>query len=184
MRKIIIGIKDGFIRDTYAEILGKNNFEATATDNGRKVVEIAEKERPDIIIADVLLKELDGFTVLGALKQNDSTKTIPVLIFSQLDRKEYRQKAIELEAKDFLLGPHTSPSEMVNRVKTALGEQRTYRLEINYEALQAKDLLKALGEKEKKCPKCGRVLSLHLMQDLSKGQDYFKVSFVCNTCYD
>ncbi|MCX6759596.1 MAG: response regulator [Candidatus Nealsonbacteria bacterium] len=177
-------MKNDFMRKTYFEVFQAEGFQAFKTNNGKEVLDLAKKETPNIILLDVALSEMDGFRALEALKKDTSTQKIPVIMYAQLEKKEDRAKAIELEARDFITAAEVTPLEAINRIKIILGEQRSYRVAINKnDGYDIKEFIEDLiGNKVAKCPKCGSDLILHLIKDLSKGPDYFKVSFICPKC--
>ncbi len=183
MKKILIAIKDDFMRETYLEVFQKEGFTVLKTDKGKTAKDLAVKEKPDIILADIGLSEIGGFELLKTLKEETSTEKIPVIIFAQFEKKEDRIKAIELEAKDLIAAASVSPAEVVRKVKIALGEQRSYRISILKDLHDARELITDLGYSyDFKCPKCGSDLSLCLIRDLSKGEKYFILSVICPEC--
>jgi len=184
MKKILIAISDDFTQRLYSRLFREEKFDVLEAKNGKGVLDLAVKERPDIILADVFLSEIGGLELLRAFKRKVITQRIPVIIFTQIERKKDRIKAIELEAKDFIVGSLVPPPEVVLRVRIALGEQKTYRIIICKENLnKIKELAKDLGYGPTlRCPHCGSPLRLFLMRDFSKGKNDFKVSFICPKC--
>lgn len=183
MKKILIAIKNEFIKEAYSEVFQKENFQVFKTGNGKEALGLANKEKPDIILADIALSELDGFGLLEELKKNVSTQKIPVIIYAQFERKEDKIKAMELEAKDFITAADVTPSETIRRVKITLGGQKSYRIAIQDNVYNAKELIKDLNQNgNSKCPKCGSALVLYLIRDLSRGENYYKVSLICSKC--
>lgn len=183
MKKILIAIDNDFIRESYFDVFKGKSFETLATKNGKEAFELAKKEKPDIILADVLLFGIGGFELLKKLKKEESTKEIPVIIFAQLEKKQDRLKAMELEAKDFVTAAKVTPSDVIRRVKIALGEQKTYKIGIRKNFHNAKELIVDSGlNYDLKCPVCGSDLVLYLIRDLSRGERCFIVSFICPEC--
>jgi len=184
MRKILFAIQDDFTRRLYFQLFRKEKFEVLEAKNGKEALDLAVKEKPDIILADVFLSKIGGLELLESLKKEVITQRIPVVIFTQIERKGDRIKAIELEAKDFIIGNLVPPPEVVLRIKVTLGEQKTYRLLTCKENLtEVKELAKDLGHAPAlKCLYCSSPLSLFLMRDFSKGRNYFKISFICPKC--
>ena len=183
MKKILIAINDDFTREVYSKIFRDTKFEVLETKDGKEALNLAKKEKPDIILADVALPEIGGLELLETLKEDTLTRRIPVIIFTQSERTEDRERAIELEAKDFLVGVLISPREVVLKVKAHLGEQKSYQIPINKDLDEVKELAMDLGYAPTlTCPKCGSSLQLFLIRDLSKGKNYFKVSFICPKC--
>ena len=168
MKKILIAIKNDFSRETYAEVFKEEDFEVLKTKNGKDALDLAQREIPDIVLADVELPEIEGFKLLEALKKKSSTQKIPVIIFSQIEKGTDRMKAMEMEAKDYLVSATTTSLEVVRRVKIALGEQKSYRIFPQKNVYNAKELITDLGYPyDFKCYNCGSVLVFHLIRDLS-----------------
>lgn len=181
--KILIAIDNDFIRETYSEVFKTENFEVLETKKGKEALVLSKEEKPDIILVDIGLSEIGGFELLKTLKEETSTKKIPVIIFAQFEKKEDREKAMELEAKDFIAAASVSPTEVIRKVKIALGEQRSYRISMLKDLHDARELITDLGYSDDfKCPKCGSDLLLCLIRDLSKGEKYFILSVICPEC--
>jgi len=183
MKKILIVAKDDFTEEVYSDVFQEENFEVVKTQSGGEVLNLAIKENPDIILINIFLKDINGFEVLKDLKNNPSTNEIPVIILATLDKEEQRKKAVDLEARDFIVSTKISPRNTVLRIRTILGEERTYQIPISEKSGDIIQLYKDLGyEGDLRCSKCGSPLELYLMRDLGRGEDYFKVSFVCPKC--
>jgi len=71
------------VRENTAEILELSNYKVLTTDNGRKVWTIATKERPDLIICDIMMPVLDGYGTLHLLSKNRDTQTFPLFSLPQ-----------------------------------------------------------------------------------------------------
>ena len=183
MKKILIAISDDFTRYVYSQVFREEKFEVLETRSGKETLNLAKSEKPDIILADILLLEIGGLELLKTLREEPLTKKIPVVIFTQLEKEGDKLKAMDLGAKDFIVGTFTPPLEAVLRIKIALGEEKTYRLTIPENLVVVQELAKDLGYNPSlKCLKCGNLLSLFLIKDLSKGKNYFKISFICPKC--
>lgn len=78
-------------------------FEEAA--NGREAVDKALQTIPDLILMDIMMPEMDGFTAIKLLKENEATRRIPILVITALDDKESRLKALECGAMDFVSKP-------------------------------------------------------------------------------
>jgi len=184
MRKIILGINNDFLRETFYQVFVEKDFEVLKTKSGKEVQEWMRSENPDVVLADIQLPEKNGFDILKENKEEKSGERMPIVIFSDVERKNERTKAIELEAKDFIVAATTTPEEVVRRVKIILGEQKSYRIAINKKLYNAKEIISDFGyDYDLKCPNCGSDLILNLIRDLSRGEDCFKVSFICSGCF-
>ena len=82
-----------------------SNFEVTCASTGKDGLKLAKHINPDIIILDVKMPGLDGFQVLEALKKDDKTVSIPVIMLSGLDDDQARLKASKLYDEVYLTKP-------------------------------------------------------------------------------
>jgi CheY-like chemotaxis protein len=71
------------VRENTEEILSLANYNVVAAENGKLGVELAQKEKPDIIICDIMMPELDGYGVLHILSKNEQTANIPFILLHQ-----------------------------------------------------------------------------------------------------
>ncbi|HEX4849461.1 MAG TPA: response regulator, partial [Puia sp.] len=82
MRSLLIIDDHDDIRENIAEILDLAGYKTYTAENGKKGVEAAIRERPDLIICDVMMPELDGYGVLHLLKKNIQTENIPFIFLT------------------------------------------------------------------------------------------------------
>lgn len=106
--KTILVIEDDAItRNIFLEILESEGFVAIGAENGQIGIEKAEKYLPDLIICDLLMPVMDGYTVLIKLHKNPLTAIIPFIFLTANDTKEAMRKGMELGADDYLNKPAT-----------------------------------------------------------------------------
>jgi two-component system cell cycle response regulator len=92
-------------------------FDVRTAFNGRDALEIAGRERLDLIVLDVMMPDMSGFEVCAALKADGRTAHVPVIMVTALDQPEDRVKGLESGADDFLTKP-VSDVALVTRVKS------------------------------------------------------------------
>jgi DNA-binding response OmpR family regulator len=97
-----------------------DGFTMIKANNGEEGLQLADKEKPDFILLDVIMPKMDGFTVLKKLKENPNTKNIPVLLLTNLGQDEDVKKGNELGAVGYLVKANITPSEVVAKVKSLL----------------------------------------------------------------
>ena len=99
--------------------LKKGGFEILIGRNGREALEIAVRERPDLIVMDVVMPELDGLTALRQLKENPDTTAIPVIMLTMRGQALARQEAEKSGAAIYITKPY-SPSQLLAEAKRIL----------------------------------------------------------------
>ena len=90
------------------------------TTNGQEALKISRQEKPALILLDLNLPEIDGFTVLEELKGAKETKDIPVIVLTNFSNKEDINRCLNLGAKDYFVKSDTPISEVVKHVKKVL----------------------------------------------------------------
>jgi two-component system cell cycle response regulator len=112
-------------------------FDVRTAMNGRDALAMAERERIDLVLLDVMMPDMTGFEVCAALKGNPRTAHIPVVMVTSLDQAEDRVKGLESGADDFLTKP-LSEVALVTRVKSLVRlKMVTDELEIRAAAMQS-----------------------------------------------
>ena len=86
---------------------------------GKDALALAQKMRPDLILLDVMMPEMDGYEVCARLKQNKFTEMIPVIFVTSLDSEDDEQKGLELGAIDYIIKPF-HPSIVQMRIRNHL----------------------------------------------------------------
>ena len=87
MKSILVIDDNQDIRDNTAEILELAGYKVSTAENGKRGVDMAIKEKPDVIVCDIMMPELDGYGVLHLVRKNADTQNIP-LFFDCKDRTE------------------------------------------------------------------------------------------------
>ena len=120
-RKILIIEDDHFLRENISELLGLSNYKVCKASNGNIGIEKAKKCKPDIIICDIMMPEIDGYSVLEVLAKDNSTKFIPFIFLSaKTERKDIR-KGMDLGADDYITKPF-SEIELINSIESRLAK--------------------------------------------------------------
>src|SRR5213075_708527 len=103
-------------------------YEPIAAENGRLGVEMARRERPDLILCDVMMPELDGYGVLRALQADASLAQIPFIFLTAKGEKDDLRSGMNLGADDYLTKP-VANTELVRAIEARLrrAEQHSSR---------------------------------------------------------
>lgn len=105
MKKILIIEDHPDVRENTAEILELSGFEVRTAENGKIGIKKANEERPDLILCDIMMPELDGYGVLRILGKSPKTNTIPFIFLTAKAEKEDFRKGMQLGADDYLTKP-------------------------------------------------------------------------------
>jgi DNA-binding response OmpR family regulator len=134
MNKILVIEDEKNIRETIQEILELNNFKVSAAENGLIGVAKALQFKPDLIICDVMMPEMDGFETLRNIRLISEIKNIPfVFLTAKTERRDFRE-GMNLGADDFLNKPFNT-QELLKvielRIKKSRLEKQQYSEEIS-----------------------------------------------------
>lgn len=114
-------------------LMEHGKFQINISNNGKDALKLLEKVRPDLILLDIMMPELDGFETCRIIKEDDSLKDIPIIFLTAKNETEDLAKGFALGAADFVSKPFNSV-ELMARVKTHI------------ELKQNRDLLKTTLE--------------------------------------
>lgn len=117
---VLIIEDDSYISDMYKIKLESENFEVIIANNGLEGIKTLEKRRPNIVLLDVVMPQMDGFSVLKTIKKNPKLKEIPIVLLTNLSQKENVEKGFELGAAGYIIKAHFTPSEVVAKIKDIL----------------------------------------------------------------
>jgi CRP-like cAMP-binding protein/CheY-like chemotaxis protein len=154
MKKILLIEDNKDVRENTAEILQLAKYNVITAKNGKEGVELAQKEKPDLIICDIMMPVLDGHGALHLLSKNEETSSIPfIFLTAKAERSDFR-KGMEMGADDYLTKPFDDV-ELLNAIESRLKKNEILKKEFtkNIEGLndfinEAKgiDSLKKLSE--------------------------------------
>jgi CheY-like chemotaxis protein len=119
MKSVLVIDDNADIRENTAEILELAGYKTFTAENGKKGVEAAQREKPDVIVCDIMMPELDGYGVLHLLRKNENTANIPfVFLTAKTERSDFR-KGMEMGADDYITKPFED-IELLNAIEVRL----------------------------------------------------------------
>ena len=121
-KTILLVEDDKFISRAYRAGIGGEGFKVITAYTGVEGMAKAKRERPDLILLDLVMPMMDGFDLLKDLKKDPETKNIPVVILSNLGQESDIQKGKALGAADYLVKANWSMKDVIAKVKEHLGE--------------------------------------------------------------
>src|SRR5690606_5922522 len=113
--RILLADDNADMRDYLARLLTQQGYRVEAVANGELALEAAQRELPDLVLTDVMMPRLDGFGLLRALRGDERTRAIPILLLSARAGEESRIEGVEAGADDYLVKPF-SARELLARV--------------------------------------------------------------------
>ena len=119
MKKILLIEDNDHIRENTSEILEMSNYKVFSAENGKTGVELALREKPDLIICDIMMPVLDGYGVLHMVQKNTTTRNIPFIFLTAKTERSDLRKGMELGADDYITKPF-SGTELLNAVEGRL----------------------------------------------------------------
>jgi len=119
MKSILVIDDNKDIRENTAEILDLAGYKTFTAENGKRGVEMALKEKPDVIVCDIMMPELDGYGVLHMLRKNTESQNIPfIFLTAKTERTDFR-KGMEMGADDYVTKPFED-IELLNAIEVRL----------------------------------------------------------------
>lgn len=122
--KVLIVEDDKFLSELISTKLTKEGFEIVLATDGESGLEQAINEKPEIILLDIMLPGMSGFEVLQSLKghADQGVANTPVLILSNFGQESKVKQGLEMGAKDYLVKANFTTGEIVEKIKTTLGQ--------------------------------------------------------------
>ncbi|MBL7664523.1 MAG: response regulator [Bacteriovoracaceae bacterium] len=160
MKKILLIEDDTVMRENTAEILELAGFSVKTAVNGKNGCALAKEVKPDLIVCDIMMPELDGYGVLHVLSRDPKTASIPFIFLTAKAEKSEVRKGMELGADDYLTKPFED-TDLLNAIEMRLKKVDALKQEFSRDA---KGVNRFLDEAS----------GLQELQSLSKGRESSK----------
>ncbi len=121
MKKILLIEDDIVLRENTAELLELSGYKAITASNGKTGVKLAKKNKPDIIVCDIMMPELDGYGALKALSKSKLTKYIPFIFLSAKTENKDIRKGMNMGADDYITKPF-SEDDLISAIESRLAK--------------------------------------------------------------
>lgn len=122
-KRVLIIEDDNFLQGLEAKKLSKEGYEVLAASNSEETFKILDsKEKIDMILLDLLLPEVDGFSILQRIRENKELVTLPVIVFSNLSEEKDIDKAKKLGISEFMVKSNFTLDELTEKVRSLIGK--------------------------------------------------------------
>jgi CheY-like chemotaxis protein len=120
MKKLLIVEDDKFLERMASKKLRENGYEVLPAYDGNQALDILNSQTPDMILLDLLLPGTDGFELLAKIRQNNKTKDVPIMVFSNLSGEGDIKKCKDLGIRDFVVKSSCTLNELVDKVNKTM----------------------------------------------------------------
>lgn len=127
MTKVLLIEDNEDIRENVIEILELSDYKVYAADNGKAGVELALKHSPDIVLCDIMMPEMDGYSVLKTLNENNHTRATPFIFLTAKAERPDIRKGMEMGADDYLTKPFDD-QELLKAIESRLKKKEIHQI--------------------------------------------------------
>lgn len=118
--KILLIEDEEMLANMYETKFKNEGYDIKKALDGETGLKMALEDKPDVILLDIIMPKLDGFSVLRALKENAKTKDVPVVLLTNLGQDEDVKKGKAMGAAGYLVKANMTPAEVVEKIKEYL----------------------------------------------------------------
>ena len=123
-KKVLIVDDDEFLLEMYALKFKEEGFLVEIAETGRIALEKVQSVKPDVVLLDVVLPEMDGFSVLQKIHDEKKTDLPLIIMLTNLSQKDDTERGMRLGADDYVVKAHFTPSEVVEKVRKLLAKKK------------------------------------------------------------
>lgn len=123
-KKILVIEDDKFLRKVINRKLLMEGYEVFEAIDGEEGMKGLQENKPDLVLLDLVLPEMDGFEVLTKMKNDAVLAKIPVIILSNLGDEKDIEKGLKMGAVDYLIKAYFTPGEIVKKIEAVLNKGR------------------------------------------------------------
>jgi DNA-binding response OmpR family regulator len=146
MNKILVIEDEKDTLEPLCDILEDEGFQPLQAENGKVGVEMAQKHKPDLILCDINMPEMNGYKVLEELGKNPETSGIPFIFLTVFSKRNDILKGVELGAQDYITKPFDRNDLLARiRMHLRLNSARHKLKEVNDELVDLNELLENSG---------------------------------------
>ena len=125
MSKIMVVEDDASLREIYSIRITAEGYEVVSAGDGEEALAVAVREKPDLILSDVMMPKISGFDMLDILRSTPETANIKVIMMTALSADDQRQRGERLGANRYLVKSQVGIEDVVNAIHEELGDKPT-----------------------------------------------------------
>ncbi len=119
-KKILLIEDDDMLRELITKKLTEGGYRVTQSIDGTNGLAAVSREKPDLVLLDIILPKMNGFEVLEKIKQDPALSNVPVIMLSNLSQEENMEKALRLGASDYFVKINFTSDEVLEKIKNIL----------------------------------------------------------------
>ncbi len=123
MSKIMVVEDDASLREIYSIRITAEGYEVVSAGDGEEALAVAVREKPDLILSDVMMPKISGFDMLDILRSTPETANIKVVMMTALSAEDQRQRGERLGADRYLVKSQVGIEDVVNTIHEVLGDR-------------------------------------------------------------
>jgi len=116
-KKVLLVEDDRFLRRACEKSLRQQGFDVTTAADGAEGLDAVRRDMPDVVLLDLLMPKVSGIEVLRALKADQSTRDLPVIVLSNSSRAEDREEVAALGVVSYLVKSNLSLKELGDQIR-------------------------------------------------------------------
>ncbi len=186
---LIVEDQPGF-RRIYEDVLSDAGYQVLVAEDGEKGWQLIRERKPNLVLLDLGLPKLDGFEVLKLVRADETTRGIPIVIFSVMGDEKDIKKAMEMGANDYTIKGFYTPRQILSKVKNLVQtnevgpSETSFKVEVSPSGGDAAKVGKILSlGNENKCPDCAVPVTMELFPDAApNGEHWFRARWSCPQC--
>ena len=125
MSKIMVVEDDASLREIYSIRITAEGYDVVSAGDGEEALAMAVREKPDLILSDVMMPKISGFDMLDILRSTPETANIKVIMMTALSAEDQRQRGERLGADRYLVKSQVGIEDVVNAIHEVLGDRPT-----------------------------------------------------------
>jgi CheY-like chemotaxis protein len=116
------------IRDLVSRLLQREGFDTTTASSGKEALEGLATSKPDVMLLDLMMPEMDGIAVLEQLRSDPRWKGLPVIMMTAVSEDSFQSRAMQLGARGYLIKPRFTIAQVMEIVRNCLAEREEKQL--------------------------------------------------------